>query len=133
MNRETFIDNDKTILNTDFYFHLLSCENENTDLRQALISIRDFSKLNLGLAEENKQDSVPKYVIKDILQIIEDKPKKIEKIETRSCCGYTNIIDIDEKGEHHLTTNRKDINIYIPKINELIEQVNYLLEKSDKE
>lgn len=70
-------------------------------------------------------------VLNDEIEIIEDKPKKIKKIETRSCCGYTNIIDIDETGEHHFTTNRKDIDIYIPKINELIEQVNYLLEKSD--
>lgn len=26
MNKETFIDGDKTIINTDFYLHLLSCE-----------------------------------------------------------------------------------------------------------
>lgn len=40
MNRERFIDGNKTILNTDFYLYLLSCENENTNSKQALNEIK---------------------------------------------------------------------------------------------
>ena len=63
-------------------------------------------------------------------EILENKLKKIEKI------SLTNeSIEYFEKNEtrHFMSTNRKDRDIYIPKINWLIEKVNYLLEKSDKE
>lgn len=44
MNKETFIDGNKTVLNTNYYLHLLSCKNENTNLKQALIDIREYVK-----------------------------------------------------------------------------------------
>ena len=43
MNRETFIDGNKIILNTDFYLYLLSCENENTNLKQEINEIKEYA------------------------------------------------------------------------------------------
>lgn len=63
------------------------------------------------------------------VEIIEEKPKKVKQIEVDN----SHIVDYDETGKHYLTTNRKDRNIYIKKINELTKAVNYLLEKSDED
>lgn len=57
-------------------------------------------------------------------EIIEEN---IKKIELDDDC----FIDYDNTGRHLITTNRKDRNIYMPKINWLIEKVNYLLKKED--
>lgn len=63
------------------------------------------------------------------VEIIEEKPNKVKQIEVNN----SHIVDYDETGKHYLTTNRKDRNIYIKKINELTKALNYLLEKSDKD
>lgn len=60
----------------------------------------------------------------EIIEEIE-KPKKIELDD--NC-----FIDYDETGRHFINTNRKDRNIYIPKINWLIDKVDYLLKKEEK-
>ncbi len=65
----------------------------------------------------------------EILEIIEDKPEKIEKIKIND--KYIEYFEKDET-RHYMNINRKDRNIYIPKINEVIDKLNYLLEKSDK-
>ncbi len=72
-------------------------------------------------------------VLNTEIEILTMDDKKIEKVATEESCGYTNIIDIDDDGKHLIQTSRKDRNIYIPKINEVIDGLNYLLEKSDKE
>lgn len=64
-----------------------------------------------------------KYATYEIIEEIE-KTKKIELIDN-------SIIDIDELGKHTITTNKKDRNIYIPRINWLIDKVDYLLKKED--
>lgn len=59
------------------------------------------------------------------IEIIEDKPNKIEEIKLNF---ENDIIDFDKDKVHYIGTNRKDRNVYIQKINELIKAVNYLLE-----
>lgn len=78
------------------------------------------------LTENGKNYLINKYE-KDLfekdIKIIEEKPKQVENIKVDN----ENIIDIDETGKHLIDTNRKDRNVYIPKINGLIDAVNYLL------
>lgn len=62
----------------------------------------------------------------EIIEEIE-KQKVLEKIELDDNC----FIDYDETGRHFINTNRKDRNIYMPRINWLIDKVDYLLKKED--
>ncbi len=62
------------------------------------------------------------------IEIIEEETKEIEKIEVDDNC----IVNINETGRHLLSTNMKDRDIYITKINELIDNVNDLLKKEDE-
>lgn len=71
MNRETFIDENKTILNTDFYLHLLSCENENTNLKQALNEIKEVCENNAIEVNTREYGNLVVTNIDDILQIID--------------------------------------------------------------
>lgn len=57
-------------------------------------------------------------------EIIEEE-KEIEEIEVEN--GH--IVDYDETGKHYITTNRKDRNIYINKINELVREIRKLKDK----
>lgn len=50
---------------------LVEQRNEIAELKQALNKIKEYSKLNMSLAEDSNQDYVPKYVIKAILKIID--------------------------------------------------------------
>lgn len=51
--------------------HIKRIEKENTILKQALNEIREFSKLNMKIAKDNKQDYIPRYVLNGIPQIID--------------------------------------------------------------
>lgn len=95
------------------------------------IFIFDKSDMTYYLENSDKNlFSICNYkILSDEVEIIEEKPKKIEKIQLKNEC----IIDCDETGKHFIKTNRKDRNIYITKINEIIDNLNYLLEKSDSE
>lgn len=65
--------------------------------------------------------------LNDKVEIIEEDNNVIGKILTT----YDGeIIDYVNGEKHLINTNRKDINIYIPKINELIDEINKL--KEDK-
>lgn len=57
-------------------------------------------------------------------EIIEEE-KEIKEIEVEN--GH--IVDYDETGKHYITTNRKDRNIYINKINELVSEIRKLKDK----
>lgn len=85
-----------------------------------------------------ENDREIKYLIQEILkgytatkklllykvEIIEEE-KDIEEIEVEN--GH--IVDYDETGKHYITTNRKDRNIYINKINELVREIRKLKDK----
>ena len=61
--------------------------------------------------------------LNDKVEIIEEDNNVIGKILTT----YDGeIIDYVNGEKHLINTNRKDINIYIPKINELIDEINKL-------
>lgn len=62
------------------------------------------------------------------IEIIEEKPKQIEEIEFNL---ENDIIYFGEDRVHYIGTTRKDRDVYIPKINEIIDKVNDLL-KEDK-
>jgi len=68
-------------------------------------------------------------MFKKTIEIIEEKPKQIEEIELNL---ENDIIYFGEDRVHYIGTTRKDRDVYIPKINELIDKVNYLL-KEDKQ
>lgn len=75
MNRETCINGNKTILNTDFYLYLLEQEIKNNKKQKAIDDIKEYCKddneywgnedYTIGKNEENKK------VRNDILEILE--------------------------------------------------------------
>lgn len=69
--------------------------------------------------------------LNDEIEIIEDKPKKVEKIKPIKMVGCNIEFKIGEE-KTFLPTETMQYEIAIHKINEIIKQVNYLLEKSDK-
>lgn len=88
-----------------------------------------------GYYEENYQGTYNKKflsfrneqwhsVLNTELEIIEEG-KDIKEIEVDNSC----IVDYDETGKHYITTNKKDKNVYIRKINELVREVNKLKKK----
>mgnify|MGYP007031360614 FL=1 len=95
------------------------------------IRIESERKIPYWLSEDEKVKTIV-YAI-DLLEfefeIIEEieKQKVLEKIELDDNC----FIDYDETGRHFINTNRKDRNIYMPRINWLIDKVDYLLKKED--
>ena len=94
--------------NEDIYIHVDNycyfCEETNKILSQNIYA--EFSRLN------------------DEVEIIEEE-KDIKEIEVEN----GDIVDYDETGKHYIRTNRKDRNIYINKINELVREVRKLKNK----
>lgn len=78
---------------------------------------------------ENERDVLTKKV-----EIIEEKPKKIEKISLLE--NYSVLCGTKYNSRflsNILTDNNKELNNIKAKLNDVIETVNYLLEKSDKD
>lgn len=63
---------------------------------------------------------------RNILVEIIEEDKDIEEIVLEKSLNDEYIIDYNETGKHRIATNRKDRNIYIPRINKLIREVNKL-------
>jgi len=63
------------------------------------------------------------------VEIIEERPEEIEKIELDE--WY--IISYDKDGRHHISTNRKDRDIYIPIINKILDEIHLLKKEDEKE
>lgn len=87
----------------------------------------DYKNENGCMIEDNINSYIfDNYVLNENIEIIEDKPKKIEKINL-----FDNFTGFEDNPiTRQLSANFQEIN---EKFDDLIEQVNYLLEKSDKE